>query len=352
MAHEIEVRNGKYSFFSVKETPWHGKGVLIQEAPSIQEGLKLAGLDWTVSKHKMKAFLPDGTLVPAETEMVVRNSDMKRLGEVGPKWKPLQNQQAFEWFDPFLKSGSATLETAGSLFEGRRIFVLSKLTMNDAVIVPGSDDRVAKFVLLSNSHDGTLAVRVGFTPIRVVCANTLAMATNNRASKLIRIRHTAKMEDTLLKVRECMNLVNQEFETTAEKYRLLAQSAINSNDLKNYIKMVFKKDKKDEEEETSSSVVSTEEEKKRTVDEDDGRLIENKILPFYEGNTLGADLKGVRGTLWGAYNAIVAFLSYERGRTQDERLNQLWFGNSLTANKKALDLAVKAASGKLDFAAA
>lgn len=352
MSDEIEVVDGVASFFSVKETAWHKRGHVIQNAPTIEVGLKLAGLNWTVSKHKMFANCTrlgdDGnstfTRIPAETEMVIRDSDGKRLGEVGPQWKPLQNQDAFEWFDPFLKSGSATLETAGSLFEGRRIFILAKLSMEDSVIVPKVDDRIRKYVLLSNGHDGKLAIRVGFTPIRVVCANTLAMSHGDKASALMRVKHTAKAADTLVKVREAMNLANQAFEATADQYRALAKMDIKTEDLKKYINLVFKKETAEEEE-----LPSAPSDRERSIKEDDGRLIENKIMPLFEEGP-GAELPGVRGTLWSAYNSITYFLSYMRGRTQDERLNQLWFSSSLKTNKKALDIGFKIASGKLNLA--
>jgi phage/plasmid-like protein (TIGR03299 family) len=97
---------------------------------------------------------------------------------------PLQNDQAFQFFDPFVSSGLVTLETAGSLREGKRVWILARIAENSDVGIVG-DDIVRKYLLLSNSHDGTTAVRVGFTPIRVVCANTLAMAVRNGQSQLI-----------------------------------------------------------------------------------------------------------------------------------------------------------------------
>ena len=117
------------------------------------------------------------------------------LGVVGPRYTILQNQDAFKWFQPFLEAKEAALHTAGSLRGGSRIWVLAKLNREPLVIAQG--DEVEKYLLLSHSHDGSLAVRVGFTPIRVVCQNTLSMAHNADASKLIRFKHTKDIHENL-----------------------------------------------------------------------------------------------------------------------------------------------------------
>jgi hypothetical protein len=147
----------------------------------------------------------------------------------------------------------------------------------------GIGDEVEKFVLLSHGHDGTLAVRVGFTPIRVVCANTLALAHRADASKLIRVRHSASVIENLANVREVMNLANAEFEATAEQYRLLARKSINQNDLRRYVKKVLK---------VEGDNIST-----RTMN-----MIQDIIGRCESGK--GNNLASVRGTLWTAYNGV------------------------------------------------
>ena len=169
---------------------------------------------------------------------VRRASDNKVLGVVGPRFHVLQNKDAFGWFTPFLEAKEAALHTAGSLKNGSRIWVLAKLNRDPLVIAEG--DEVEKFVLLSHGHDGSLAVRAGFTPVRVVCANTLSMAHGSDASKLIRVKHTRDVLENLANVREVMAAANAEFEATAEQYRMLARKSINQADLRRYVKKVFK----------------------------------------------------------------------------------------------------------------
>lgn len=337
MAHELEMINGKGQMFSVRELPWHKLGIVVNEAPTVEEAIKLAGLDWEVGLHKQWYF--DGkmlveNLTQCQTQTVYRKTDGKVLGEVGPKWHPLQNIEAFKWFDPFLASGQASLETAGCLNEGRRVWVMAKINRDDCRIV--GDDKIRKYIMLSNSHDGTQAIRVGYTPQRVVCSNTLAMAHGSKASALLKVKHTKSLNETMDKIRDIMNVADAAFEATAEQYRFLTTKGIVASDLKKYVDLVFKKDSEESEEDDQ------EETEKRSLKEDDARLMINKIIPHFE-NGRGADLPGVKGTLWGALNSISSFLTWERCRTQDARLDNLWFGESVKINKKALDVAVKMA---------
>jgi phage/plasmid-like protein (TIGR03299 family) len=196
---------------------------------------------------------------------------------------------------------------------------LAKLNRTPIVIAPG--DEVEKFVLLSHSHDGSLAVRVGFSPIRVVCSNTLAMAHGSAASQLIRCKHTKDIQKNLENIRETMNLANQEFEATAEQYRLLARKSINQADLNKYIRRVLKV-----EDEPSTRM-------KNTIDE---------IIGLCESGK-GNDLPSIKNTLWSSYNGVTEWLSYQRGNNQNNRLNSLWFGDSANINKNALNTALEMA---------
>lgn len=364
MAHELEMRNGKASMMYVGEVPWHGLGHACSEAPTTDEAIKLAGLDWDVilqPQYRMKqtpqleyetdelgnvvrTFLSnvgDTEITRCETKSVVRVTDNKVLGEVGPKWHPLQNKDAFKWFDPILQAKQATLETAGSLYGGKRVFILAKLSRDDSQII--GDDVVRKYVLLSNAHDGTLCVRVGFTPVRVVCNNTLSMATRSNASSLLRIKHHSSINETMEKVREIMNMADATFEATADQYRFLATKPMNLVDFKKYIELIFKPKKEDDDdvfsemEETESDKLDTS--NKRQIKEDDKRKMINKIIPFFE-NGKGTELKGVRGTMWGGYNALTEYLTWARGRTQDARLDQLWYGVSAKQSREALKIAL------------
>jgi phage/plasmid-like protein (TIGR03299 family) len=313
MASEVET------MFYRNDVPWHKLGNRIFEVPTIEEAIAASGLDWTVSLKDL--YLDDGQ--KAAHKATVRDSDSSILGVVGPTYKPLQNIDAFNFFNPFLQSNQATLETAGSLRQGKRVWILAKINKDPLEIV--KNDTVEKYVLLAHGHDGTMSVRVGFTPIRVVCANTLAMSMSNSGSQLIRMKHTKNLGENLDKVAEIMNLANQSFEATAEQYKLLASRQVSKADLEKYIKLVF---------------VGPQYEKMEAEGKKPARDILPKVINLFE-NGHGANMIGVRGTMWAAYNAVNEYLGYEKGNDAQARLDNMWFGQSAVTNEKALEVAVK-----------
>lgn len=315
------------NMFSVKEVPWHKLGSIIMQAPSIEEGIKLAGLNWSVRTERMQ--LADGRVLTHQA--VIRNTDNKILGEVGSKYHPLQNAKAFAFFEPFVQSGEISLETAGSLDGGKKIWVLAQLNRDPMTIVKG--DEVRKYVLLTNRHDGFQSAMVGFTPIRVVCANTLAAAINSTQSALLRVRHTAKVEIALEKVQEMVNAANASFESTGENFKAMARMGVREADLKAYVKQVFYPHV------TPEEITERQQTRLTAITEDIRRLFETG---------LGSDMPGVRGTMWGLYNGVTQYLSYEAKDNEDKRFDSLWFGQSKDINARAMSVAtsMSAAGGQ------
>lgn len=339
MAHEIE------SMFYVNETPWHSLGVKLNAPPTTRDAMIAAGMDWEVGVKALQTV--DGESVSHKA--FYRMTDNKILGVAGPGSYPLQNVSAFSWFDPFVQSGEATLETAGSLRGGARIWVLAKLSRDPSVIVPG--DEVLKYILLSNAHDGTMAIRVGFTPIRVVCHNTLSMAIDSNASKLLRIRHTKNAVDVLNAVRDTMNLANASFEATAEQYRRLAHTSINSDDLDKYISLVFPRAKSKTPAPPPVADVSGADTFAALLDrpvviagQSDEKTYtkrEEIIHELFESG-MGHEIQGVRGTLWGAYNAVTEYTTHHRGTDAETRLQSM-FNDGANINNRALNVAMSLA---------
>lgn len=322
MAHELEIINGKAQAFFVGETPWHKLGTVLEAPPTIEEGIRLAGLDWTVGLKPLQTM--EGETV--DHRATYRRTDGKIFGVVGPAYTPLQNSEAFQWFQPLLDTGEVFLHTAGSLQEGRKVWMLAKINKPALEIADG--DTVERFILLSNSHDGTRAVRVGFTPIRVVCANTLRMAhdADMEANRLIKVLHTKNVLVALDRLREMMNVANASFEATADQYRKLARYHVSRADMKRYIKIVL-----------------------GVENEDDAKLPAqtlNKIraILVLAEKGKGNDTQAVRGTLWAAYNGLTEYLGTEFGRNQENRMDALWFGQNATLSSKALEIALTMAS--------
>lgn len=314
MAHLVE------SMMYVGKEPWHGLGIPIPEGKkiSVREAIVTAGLDWKVELRHLftenaHRKITSGLL---DYYAVCRTTDDACLGIVGPDYVPLQNEDALNWFQPFLDAGEATLETAGSLKGGKHVWALAKI--RDGNMDVGKKDSVAHYILLSNAHDGSVAVRVGFTPIRVVCNNTLTMAHASKASKLLKVRHTQNLLTNLEMVREIMNVARHEFSATVEQYRHLQRRGVDARGLEKYVRVVFS-----------------------LPDDKGGRdLIHNVVYLFENGR--GHQEAGC--TYWGAYNAVSEYLNYFRGKTQDNTLSSLWFGESININKQALNVALKMAA--------
>ena len=325
MAHEIE------NMMYVGDTPWHGLGTRFVEPPSLDDAMVAAGLDWKVEINPVfdhwRDEIPDKYSITRKVKVeggILGENELAHLGIVGGRYEPLQNVDAFKWFEPFLDDGLATIETAASLKQGKRVFVLAKIKGDPDVI--GKNDEVSRYILLSNSHDGKQAVRAGFTPIRVVCANTLSWAIKDKSSSLIRVNHSAQLKDNLEALRNTMNLASQQFEANAEQFRWLASIPITSGDLKEYIKVSL---------ELQTSV-------KANGQERENRAL-NKVISLFESGR-GAELSTANGTYWGAYNAVNEYLGYFQGTGQNNRVDSLFFGRGSLLNRKALSTAMAMAA--------
>ena len=176
--------------FSVRETPWHGLGRIVMEAPASREALELAGLDWQVESRNI--YSGNGAVISGYRANV-RSTDDAVLGVVSDRYRIVQNEEAFQFTDDLLGEG-VTYETAGSLQGGKKVWMLAKLP--EKYIIAG--DEVTPYLVFFNSHDGSSGVKVAMTPVRVVCQNTLnlALSTAKRSWSAIHVGDIrGKLED-------------------------------------------------------------------------------------------------------------------------------------------------------------
>ena len=178
------------TMFSVRETPWHGLGRIIMDAPASREALELAGLDWQVESRNI--YSGTGAMIPGYRANV-RSTDDAVLGVVSDRYRIVQNEEAFQFTDDLLGEG-VTYETAGSLQGGKKVWMLARLPRKYLI----AGDQVVPYLVIFNSHDGSSGVKVAMTPIRVVCQNTLNLALNT-AKRSWTARHT---ENVLLRVQD------------------------------------------------------------------------------------------------------------------------------------------------------
>ena len=190
------------SMFYVRQVPWHGLGTMVQEAPTSEDALHIAELDWRVEQTPV--FTDAGIEIPGY-KANRRDTDGSILGIVSDRYKIVQNTEAFEFTDAIVgetEDGVVKYETAGSLCGGKRIWLLAKMPTKKVL-----DDDVEPYMFFSNSHDGTGAIKVGMTPVRIVCANTLAIALNT-AKRQWSTKHVGDMQSKLEEAKLCLRMAD------------------------------------------------------------------------------------------------------------------------------------------------
>lgn len=222
------------TMFSVREKPWHGLGTIVEDAPSSEEALKLAGLDWKVVQKSL--FTNSG--VVAEYKANVRESDHSVLGVVTDRYKVVQNTEAFAFTDNLLGEG-VKYETAGSLQGGKKVWILARLPKEYIM----SGERITPYLVFSNTHDGSGAVKVAITPVRVVCNNTLnlALSTANRCFSMV---HTGDIKGKIDEAKQTLFLTDEYMAALGNEFDSMRSHKITDQQVEEYIEMLLPIDKK------------------------------------------------------------------------------------------------------------
>ena len=234
MAHNLSTANGKTSFFYYGEAPWHGLGQHLDNPATAQEAIHAAGLGYEVQLTPIATF--DGLTVEGR-RAVVRYDNQTVLGVVSDRYVPVQNSHAFGFLDAVVADSGLRYHTAGALGRGEKIFLLAKLP--ESIRVKNSDDLVDKFLLLTNAHDGSAALRVFFTPIRVVCQNTLSMAERQGHGQGVSILHKGNLEGKILEAQRVLGLAQRFYDDAAYQIDRLASYYPSVTELGIYFKSLY-----------------------------------------------------------------------------------------------------------------
>lgn len=302
--------------------PWHGLGVEVPADVKSAAMIKAAGLDWEV---RLDRLMTDDRVVTTH-KAVVRRDTKQVLGVVGNAYRPVQNRTAFDFLDTVVANGDVQYHTAGALGGGERVWVLAKLP---GVMSPVKGDAVEKFLLFSNSHDGGGALRVMFTPIRVVCQNTLNAAIGQFNKKEgVAIRHVGNMDSKIDAAAQALGLARKFYDAVEQSFAKMAGFKISYTQAQAVLDGIFPI--KETDRQTRESMVGN-------------AGIQHKILDLSQKGR-GSDLPGVKGTAWGLYNAITEYVDHERtttGKTPDQkaenRLRSQWFGSGAALKSRAFD---------------
>jgi phage/plasmid-like protein (TIGR03299 family) len=293
MSHNVE------SMFYTREKPWHGLGLSVESAPTSADALRMAGLDWDVTTAPVvvggqelpnyrATVRPSARMLNLEdgTEIVDDDGNLcyhepAVLGIVSDRYQIIQNAEAFAFTDSLVGGGDVTYETAGSLRDGRLVWMLAKLPQTKIL-----DDEVEPYICFTNSHDGSSAIRVCCTPVRVVCNNTLNLALSS-AKRSWATRHTGDLKNKMEEAKYTLGLATRYVEELKDTAGKLANMTISDNDYKDFVRELFPE--------------PTETENAKS----NGRRQKNAVYLWNLFNFayIQSDIAKFRGTGWGLINA-------------------------------------------------
>jgi len=222
------------TMFYTREKPWHGLGTKVEEAPTSTDALRLAGLDWQVIQEPI--YTDTGERISGY-KANVRDSDRKVLGVVTDRYKIIQNQEAFAFTDALLGEG-VRYETAGALQEGKKVWLLARLPREYII----SGERISPYLVFSNTHDGSGAVKVALTPIRVVCNNTLNLALNT-ASRSWSMIHTGNIRNKVWEAKNTLFMAEEYMEKLGKEFENLRKQKLSDQQVKEYIELLLPMEK-------------------------------------------------------------------------------------------------------------
>ena len=221
------------NMFYVRNVPWHGLGTKVEEAPTSADALHLAGLGWCVEQTPV--YTDAGIVIPGY-KANRRDTDKAILGIVSDRYKIVQNHEAFEFTDAIVgetEDGVVKYETAGSLCGGKKIWLLAKMPTKKVL-----DDDIEPYMCFTNSHDGTGAIRIAMTPIRVVCQNTLNMALNT-AKRQWSTKHMGNMQSKLEEAKLCLQLASEYMINLDEEADRLANATLYEEQIAEILEAMF-----------------------------------------------------------------------------------------------------------------
>jgi phage/plasmid-like protein (TIGR03299 family) len=325
MAHDLATTNGKTAMAYFGDTPWHRLGTRLDSPATAAEAMEAAGLNY---RAELTPLVTAEGMAVSERKAVIRSDSREVLGVVGNSYVPIQNSECFSFLDAVVADGNIRYHTAGALGKGERVWLLAKLPGH--IRVKGTNDVTDKYLLLNNSHNGSSALRVFFTPIRVVCANTLAIADRIGHGKGIAVQHKGDLAAKVQQAQTVLGLANRFFDDVELKVDILASHYPTKNQLETFFETLY-------------------------PDTPDGKntRVENiraELFRLFEYGK-GQDIPGIRHSSWAALHAVTEWVDHHRptrarnaGERDRLRLQSQWFGSGARLKAQAWNLALQMAS--------
>lgn len=325
MAHKLATTNDKPAMMYTGEVPWHQLGTKLDQPPTAREAIEAAGLNYQVDLVRIATLV--GQPVD-QRRATVRDDTHDVLGIVGNSYVPVQNYQAFGFLDAVVAEGNLRYHTAGALGKGERIWLLAELP--NQIRIKQSDEAVDKFLLLTNSHDGSSALRVYFTPIRVVCQNTLNLAESKSKGQGVSIRHQGNLHAKIKEAQRVLGLAHRFYDDAEAKINFLANHYPTKAQAENYFKLLYPDPACGDSTRTNN--------------------IRTELMRLFEQG-IGHDQQAIRGTTWAAYNAVTEWVDHHRPTRNatpvlraSNRLKSAWFGSGAKLKARAWETALELAT--------
>ena len=308
MAHMVET------MAYAGELPWHGLGVKVIDDLTPEQMMQKAGVDWTVEKQDM---ITSGGSTVSNKQALVRSSDGSVLDVVGKGWNPVQNAEAFNFFEEYVRAGDMQMHTAGSLNDGKMVWALAK-TNESFELFDG--DVTENYFLFSNPHQFGKAINIRMTPIRVVCNNTLTLSLSQNADKMVTVNHRKAFDPA--EVKEHMGIANEKMQEYKSMAAFLGSKKATGDNVIQYFNEVFGAPAKEK------------------VDGELPFTTRNAKLA-YENLDVQPGANFAQGTWWTAFNSVTNMTDHLQGRSNDGRLVSSWYGRNRKVKLNALDKALE-----------
>ena len=314
MAHNIEMIDSKAQMAYTGDVPWHGLGTRVPADLTPEQMLDAAGLNWEVTKVPAFAKVA-GKNVNVGWSALVRSSDEKIIDVVSEDWNPVQNSEAFEFFNDFIAEGDMEMHTAGSLRDGKIVWALAKV--KDSFELFGGD-KVDSYLHFTNFHKYGCSTDVRFTPIRVVCNNTLTLSLNTKVERMVKISHRREFNGDQTKL--MLGVAAEKLAQYKEMAQFLGSKRYSDENVVEYFKRVF----------------PASENAKRSEITKNARTALG-ILETQPGAEYAA------GSWWQAFNATTYMTDHLIGRSTDTRMTSAWYGSNKNLKVRALETAIEMA---------
>ncbi len=319
MSHDLDVSTGKPAMAYVGEVPWHGLGKKVPPGQPIEEWVEAARLNWQIQMLPVQYHFQDCMRMMPERFVLARDDNGTALSIVSADYQVVQPMEILEFYRELVEERQYTLETAGALDGGRKVWALAR-TGFVADVAGDPCDKLGAYVLLATSCDKSLATTVTFTSIRVVCQNTLGFAfddvkQSNR--RHIKVDHTKKFDAA--SIRESLGLVDKAWSNFMAKINPMANRKLDDKTAQKYFENLFLTDKERTEGKQPSNA----------------KFKEISQITSLFHSAQGQGLATTKNTLWGALNAVTYYVDHVRSTASVERIDSAWFGAGAALKEKA-----------------